>query len=146
MKDFKHEQTINGTFGECWMDDDYMAQAIALEAKLKLETVEVPKNRTLKKGYKVVGITGDGTVKLNKVTSYFTKKVLGNLKAGKATRITLISNLEDPEALGAERVRLNDCVLTELTLANWENGKILEEEMPFQFSDGDLLDEIEEEE
>ncbi len=144
MRDFKHEQVINGSYGELWIDDDYMAEATALEAKLKLETAEVPKNRTLHKGYKVVGITGDGTIKLNKITSYFTKKVLGNLKAGKATRATVISNVDDPEALGAERIRINDCVFTELTLANWENGKILEEEMPFNFTDADLLDEIEE--
>lgn len=144
MKKFEHQQAINGSQGELWIDDDYMAEATALEAKIKLETAEVPKNRTLSKGYKVTAITGEGTIKLNKVTSYFTQKILENIKAGKATRATVISNLDDPEALGAERIRINDCVFTELTLANWENGKILEEEIPFNFSDADLLDAIEE--
>lgn len=144
MQDFKHEQVINGSQGEMWINDDYMAEATALEAKVKLETAEVKKNRTLSKGYKVVGIAGEGTMKLNKVTSYCTKMILENLKAGKATRATVISNLDDPEALGAERIKINDCVFTELTLVNWENGKILEEDIPFQFSDADLLDEIEE--
>ncbi len=144
MRDFKQQQVINGSQGELWIDDDYMAETTALEAKMKLETAEVPKNRTLYKGYKVTAITGEGTIKLNKITSYFTQKILGNIKAGKATRATIISNLDDPEALGAERIRLNDCVFTELTLANWENGKILEEEIPFNFTDADLLDAIEE--
>lgn len=144
MRDFKHQQVINGSQGELWIDDDYMSETLALEAKMKLETAEVQKNRTLKKGYKVTAITGEGTIKLNKVTSYFIQKILDNIKAGKATRATIISNLDDPEALGAERIRLNDCVFTELTLANWENGKILEEEIPFNFSDADLLDAIEE--
>lgn len=142
MLDFKHEQNINGTFGEAWIDNEYMAETLALEAKMKLETAEVPKNRTLEKGYKVVGKTGEGTVKFNKVTSYMLKKISDNLKAGKATRATIISNLEDPEAIGAERIQLNDCVFTELTLVNWENGKILEEEIPFNFSGYEILESI----
>lgn len=142
MLDFKYEENINGTFGEMWIDNDYMAETLALEAKMKLETAEVPKNRTLEKGYKVVGKTGEGTVKLNKVTSYMLKKISDNLKAGKATRATIISNLEDPEAIGAERIQLNDCVFTELTLVNWENGKILEEEIPFSFSGYEILESI----
>ena len=109
---------------------------------MKLETAEVPKNRTLEKGYKVVGKTGEGTVKFNKVTSYMLKKISDNLKVGKATRATIISNLEDPEAIGAERIQLNDCVFTELTLVNWENGKILEEEIPFNFSGYEILESI----
>lgn len=98
--------------------------------------------RTLKKGYKVTGISGSGTLKLNKVTSYFLKKVGDNLKKGKATRMTIITNLEDPEAFGAERIQLNDCIMTELTLADWEAGKLLEESIPFNFSDFEVLESI----
>lgn len=125
-----------------WADNDYMAEAIGLEAKLKLDTSEVKMCRTLKKGYKVTGISGSGTLKLNKVTSYFLKKVGDNLKKGKATRMTIITNLEDPEAFGAERIQLNDCIMTELTLADWEAGKLLEESIPFNFSDFEVLESI----
>ncbi len=125
------------------MDNDYMAEATGLEAKIKLDTSEVNMTRTLSKGYKVTGISGDGTLKLNKVTSYFLRKVADNLKSGKATRMTIITNLEDPEAFGAERISLNDCVLTELTLADWEAGKLLEESIPFSFSDFEILESIE---
>ena len=97
---------------------------------------------TLEKGYKITGISGSGTLKLNKVTSYFLKKVSENLKKGKATRMTIITNLEDPEAFGAERIRLDDCVITELTIADWEAGKLLEESIPFNFSGFEVLDTI----
>ena len=91
MNSYTPDRVINGTFGEVWVDNDYMAEAIALEAKMKLDTSEVNMTRTLRKGYKVTGISGSGTLKLNKVTSYFIKKISDNLKAGKATRATIIT-------------------------------------------------------
>ena len=106
---------------------------------MKLDTTEVKRTGTLEKGYKVTGISGTGTLKLNKVTSYFIKKISENLKKGKATRATIITNLEDPEASGAERI---NCVFTELTLADWEAGKLLEESIPFNFSSFEVLNTI----
>ena len=69
-----------------------MAETTALQAKMKLNTNEVKRTGTLEKGYKITGISGSGTLKLNKVTSYFLKKVSENLKKGKATRMTIITN------------------------------------------------------
>lgn len=142
MQDFLHEQVINGTFGEVWVDNDYMAEATALQATIKLDTKEVAKTRTLKKGYKVTGITGSGTLKMNKVSSYFLKKMSDSLKQGKSVRATIISNVEDPEALGAERVKLNDCLFTELDVINWEANTLGEESIPFSFSDWEVLESI----
>ena len=119
-----------------------MAEVTALQAKMKLDTSEVKRTGTLEKGYKITGISGSGTLKLNKVTSYFLNKVSKDLKKGKATRMTIITNLEDPEAFGAERVRIDDCVITELTIADWEAGKLLEESIPFNFSGFEVLDSI----
>ena len=97
-----------------------MAETTALEATVKLDTTEVTRTGTLEKGYKVTGITCSGTLKLNKVTSYMLKKIGDNLKKGKATRATIISNIEDPEAFGAERIRLDDVVFLK---SNWQTGK-----------------------
>lgn len=143
MNNYTPDRVINGSFGEVWCDNDYMAEVIGLEAKLKLDTADVQMTGTLKKGTKVIGVSGSGILKLNKVTSYFIKKVGDNIKAGKATRATIVTNLEDPEAFGAERIALSDCVLTELTLADWESGKLCEESIPFTFSDFDVLEAIE---
>lgn len=143
MNNYTPERVINGTFGEVWVDNDYMAEVTGLEAKIKLDTSDVNMTRTLKKGTKVTGISGSGTLKMNKVSSYFIRKIAENLKAGKATRATIITKLDDPEAFGAERIALNDCVFTELTLADWEAGKLGEESIPFNFSDFDILESIE---
>lgn len=142
MNSYTPDRVINGTFGEVWCDNDYMAEVTGLEAKLKLDTADVQMTRTLKKGTKVIGMSGSGTLKLNKVTSYFLNKVSENIKAGRATRVTIITKLEDPEAFGAERIVLNDCVITELTLADWESGKLGEESIPFTFGDFEILESI----
>ena len=125
------------------MDDDYMAEAVSLNAKVSLEKQEVNQTGTLAKGYKVTGVDGKGTLKLNKVTSYFIKKLSDNLKAGKTTVCKIMSNLADPDAFGAERVMLSNCVFDELTLIDWEAKKLGEESIPFTFSDWEVLDAIE---
>lgn len=136
------KRVINGTFGELWVDNDYMAETKGLEAKVSIDTSEVLQCGTLRKGYKATGVSGSGTITLNKVSSYFTKKISEKLKKGETLRATIISNLEDPESYGAERVKISDCVFTELTLANWAAGTLGEESIPFNFSDWDLLDTI----
>lgn len=136
------KRVINGTFGELWIDNDYMAEVKGVEAKASLDTTEVLQCGTLKKGYKVTGISGSGTVTLNKVSSYFLTKISEKLKNGEALRATIITNLADPEAFGAERVKMTDCVFTEVTLANWQAGSLGEEAVPFNFTDWEVLEAI----
>lgn len=142
MKSYTPEKVINGTFGEVRVDDDYMAEVTALEAKVSLDKTEVNQVGTLAKGYKITGIDGKGTLKLNKVSSYFIKKLSDNTKAGKTTTCTIISKLNDPDSFGAERIQLNGCTFDELTLANWEAKKLGEESIAFSFTSWEVLDTI----
>ena len=142
MDSYLPENFINGTYGEVWVDGDYMAEVIGLEAKVSLEKTDVNQVGTLAKGYKVTGIDCKGTLKMNKVSSYFIKKLSNNLKKGKTVSVTIISKLADPDAFGAERVELLGCTFDELTLANWEAKKLGEESIAFTFTDWNLLDVI----
>ena len=142
MKQYEANRVINGTFGEVWLDSDYMAEATALEAKVTLEKQEVSQTGTLAKGYKITGVEGKGTLKMNHVSSYFIQKLSDNLKQGKTTTATIISNLDDPDAFGAERIQLNGCVFDELTLINWEAKKLGEESIAFTFTSWEVLDSI----
>ena len=144
MKSYTPERVINGTWGEVWVDDDYMAEVTALEAKVSLEKTEVNQVGTLAKGYKVTGIEGKGTLKMNKVSSYFIRKLSDNIKAGKTTSCTIISKLAAPDLFGAERIQLNGCTFDELTLADWEAKKLGEESIAFSFTGWDVLDCIKE--
>ena len=141
-KSYAPEKVINGTWGEVWIDEDYMAESIGLEAKITLEKTEVNQTRTLTKGYKITGIDCKGTIKLNKVTSYFIKRISENLKNGKTTVCSIISKLEDPDSDAEERILLTGCTFDELTLINWESKKLLEESIPFTFTGWEILGTI----
>lgn len=139
---YSPEKTLNGTFGSLWIDDYYMAEVTGLEAKITLEKTEVNQTGSLEKGYKITGIDCKGTIKLNKVTSYFIQKMSDNLKSGKATICTIISLVADPDSDGQERIKLTGCTFDELTLANWEAKKLGEESIPFSFTGWEVLDTI----
>jgi hypothetical protein len=139
---FSPEKVLNGTFGELWIDDYYLAEVTGLEAKVSLEKTEVNQVRTLAKGYKVTGIDCKGTIKLNKVTSYFVNLLSKNTMKGKQTVCTIISKIDDPDSDGVERVKLTGVTFDELTLANWETKKLGEESIPFTFTGWKVMDSI----
>lgn len=143
MREIKPEQVINGSWGEAWLDGDYLAEIKGLEARIAIEYEDIDRPRRLGKGKKMIGFEGTGTLKLHKVTSRFIKLLSDNLKQGKQTSFTVISKLDDPDALGAERIMLKNVTLEELTLANWEAKTNGEEEIPFSFDDWEPIDLIE---
>lgn len=143
MKGYEDYRVINGTWGELWIDGDYMAEVLGLQAKVTLEKADVKRVRRLGTGKKVTGISGAGTIKMNKVTSYFIQKISENLQKGKTTTATIRSKLADPDAFGSEEVELYGCTFDELTLADWEAGANGEESIPFTFSEWKVVGTIE---
>ena len=139
---FSPEKVINGTFGELWLNDYYLAEVLGLEAKVTIEKTEVNQVRTLAKGYKVTGLDCKGTIKLNKVTSYFVNLLSKNTKKGKQTVCTIISKLSDPDSDGTERIKLAGVTFDEVNLANWEAKKLGEESIPFTFTGWEVMDSI----
>jgi hypothetical protein len=142
MLTYDAKNVINGTYGEIWCDSDYLAEAIGLEAKITLDKSEVNMCRKLSKGYKVTGSDGKGTLKMNKVSSYFIRKLGDAIKAGKTPTSEIITSLKDPDAFGTEKIKLTGVVFDELTLANWEAKKNGEESIPFTFDSFEVLDSI----
>lgn len=143
MDKFRAEQVMNGTWGEIWIDGTYMAEVTAFQAKVALEKTDVNMTRRMAKAQKVTGFSCSGQITMNKVSSYFIKKLSDDMKKGRQTVCTIISKLDDPDALGAERIVIKDAVFDELTLADWAAKTVGEEQMPFTFSDWDLLDTAE---
>ncbi len=141
-KEFKAEQVINGTWGEVWLDDEYLAQATALKAEVTPKKTAVTMVQKLQEGQKITGMEQKGEIKLHKINSTVMKKLSRSLKQGKKLTCTIVSNLKDPDALGAERVALYRCLLDKLILADWEAGKLCEESYGFTFEDWDLLQTI----
>lgn len=71
-----------------------------------------------------------------------TQKITDWVKAQREAHNRVKAVLPETEAFGGERVRLKDCIFTEIPIADWEAGKLGEESIPFNFSDFDVLDAI----
>ena len=142
MKTIKPERVFNGTWSSVWVDDEEMAEATACNAKATLEKTEVNQTGTLAKGFKVTGIEIKGSLKMNKVSSYFIKKMADNIKAGKTTVSQIRSKMADPDAAGAEDILLTGVTFDELTLIDWEARKLLEEEIPFSATGFEVLETV----
>lgn len=144
MKNYNPSQVLNGTYGEAWLDDEYVAEITGLEAKTSLKKTDVNMVRRLSPGQKVTGVENKGTLKMNHVTSMMKKKVAGAIKAGKTPTFTIISAISDPDAIGGqtERVKLTGVTFDEVSLVDFESGKLGEESYPFTYQDFEFLDTI----
>lgn len=142
MSGYKSSQVISGTFGECWIDSDYVAEVTSLKATLSAKTESVSQCRKLMDGTKVTGIEAKGEIKLNKISSRFINMLANDLKNGIQTEFTIISKLDDPASMGCERIKLIGCTFTEVSLVDWELKKLSEESNAFTFTDFETLDVI----
>ncbi len=127
-KEFRAEQVINGTFGEMWIDGEYLANVTALKAEVTLKKTPISMVQRLMEG--------------QKINSFFIKKMNECFRRGKMMTCTIISNVKDPDALGGERIALYNCLFDKMTLADWEAGKMGEESYSFTFEDWEILDKI----
>ncbi len=133
-------QAMLGTFGEAWLDDEYMAETNKLRAEVNISYDDVRMARKLMVGKKMTGLEGSGEIQFVKVSTYTAKKISDKIKAGQTPSFKIISKLKDPDAIGAERVVLYGCKFEKTTLADWEHGNIGSESYSFTFEDWELLD------
>ena len=144
MKGMESKQVMNGSQGELWIDGDYMSQVTEFKAEVTIDKTEIKMVKKLQKQYKMIGLTCKGSLKMNHISSYMLDKMSENIKAGKQTICTIVSNLDDPDSIGAERIVIKDAVFDSLILADWAAGKMGEESYNFTFSDWDILDTADE--
>ena len=144
MKGMESKQVMNGSQGELWIDGDYMSQVTEFKAEVTIDKTEIKMVKKLQKQYKMIGLTCKGSLKMNHISSYMLDKMSENVKAGKQTICTIVSNLDDPDSIGAERIVIKDAVFDSLILADWAAGKMGEESYNFTFSDWDILDTADE--
>lgn len=142
MGNLKGQNVLNGTFVEIWLDDEVVAEATALQAKVEFQTEDLKFAGDLFQHRKVVGYKGSGSLSMHKVSTRFQKAVSDTMKTGKERYYTLIYKLDDPAVDGQERVVLKDVAFDDLTIIDLEVGTTMKLEVPFSFSDYDFLDSI----
>ena len=143
MDNFNASQVMSGTQGEIWIDGKYMAEVTAFKAEIKLIKEEVNQVKKMFKQYKVTGCEGTGNVKMNHVSSYFMNLLAENIKKARQTAVTSVVKLDDPDAVGAERISITDATFDKLTLMDWEAKKLTSDDYDFTFTEFDILDTAE---
>lgn len=136
------KRICNGTFGECWLDGDYVGETKKAQAKIEFNKESVKQCGTWAEDTKTTGYKGTGSLTLFKVSSRMAIKIADMVKNKKDVRFTIISKLADPDAYGAERIALYGVSFDDLTLFDWEAGTVGESEHPFTFTSYEYLDTI----
>lgn len=137
-------RTINGSYGECLHEGQWLTNIYKMEATIEFDKSDIKKSGSRWTGKKVVGVSGSGTISGYKITSALIEAASSICDDKKGEyRTELISKLDDPEAWGAERIRLKDVSFDSIPLVGWEAGSVVEEEWPFTFEGFELLDQIE---
>lgn len=142
MQGYEPDNVISGTWGEVWLDDHYMAETTAFKLEISAKYTSIARCRKLMDGQKLTGIEAKGEVKFHKVSSFTAKRISDALKRGKSPKFKIISKLDDPDALGMERVVAYGCKFDKTILADWEAGKVVEEAYSFTCEDWDFIDTI----
>lgn len=139
MQDYKGNQVINGTYGEVWVNSNYLAEVVSLKATVTLDKTEIKKIKKLAKTYKTMSMTCKGSIKLHKVDSYFLKEMSEEIKQGKQPVFTIESKVHDPDSKGEERIVIHDATFDTLNLIDWEAGKVGEDSYNFTFSEWTIM-------
>lgn len=136
------KRIFNGTFGECWLDSDYVGETKKAQGKIEFNKESVKQCGMWAEDNKITGYKGTGSLTLFKVSSRMALKIAEMIRDKKDVRFTIISKLADPDAYGAERIALYGVSFDDLTLFDWEAGTVGESEHPFTFTSYEYLDTV----
>ncbi len=138
------KRIINGTFGTMYLDGEEVSEVTGLKATIGLNFQNVAICGVLDGGDKLTGTTKNGNITMHKVNSRMAKKIADNIKNGIVPDFTIVSKLEDPDSLGAERIALYGVKFTEHTLIDWTAGQLGSINQAFKYGDFEYLDMIDE--
>lgn len=142
MAKFKSHEIISGTHGTVWVNDEEWINVTKFEAKVTGEFEDINMAGEMGVFKKMLGWTGEGTITVSKINSTISKMLAQNFKKGIVPDIKIVGKLADPQVNGAERIEILDVTFTEFMLLNFELKTKMEEEVPFSFSDYNLIDTI----
>ncbi len=134
MQGLDPSRVILGSFGQIFADGQWQTNLNHLEASVENQKKELNLSGDDWVRHKKGPNKGTGTMSGFKVTSSMIQRGFGKFE--------VITKLDDPEAFGVERIRLQNVMVDKLQLANWTAGEEVTEEIPFTFEGYELLDPI----
>lgn len=136
------KRQINGSYGTLWVDNEPWLDVISFKATVGVDYEDVPMAGELGSYRKQIGWNGAVNMTIKKVNSRVTAKMAKSVKEGKAPRMKFVGKLADPDAYGTERVALYDVTLDTFTLIEFEQKKLMGQEISGAFSGYETIDLI----
>lgn len=133
---------LSGSNGNVWLNGKLLAEVKSIEAKITGSFEEVSFVGDYATYNVYTGWTGEGTLVLQKIDSAVLAMMKDAFKTGIMPATKIITQLKDNDTGKSERASISDIVITEAMLAKFENKALCEEEIPFKFSDYDVLETI----
>lgn len=135
------KRIINGTYTQVWVDGQLIAECSACQAKVSKSKSTVNLCGQFMEDTKAVSGAGSGSLTMYKVDSGAIDQER-DLQQGVDRRFTIITNVADPDALGAERIAYYNVSFDDVTLADHRAATLGTVTRPFTFSRYELLDLI----
>jgi CheY-specific phosphatase CheX len=107
-----------------YWDGEPVYEVSSFEAKIKIDREDLSFAGKMGKDSKMTGYSGEWSMKIKKVFSRGQAKLAKAIREGNDVRSQFVGKLNDPDAYGSERLVLQDCWFSELSLMNFENDVI----------------------
>lgn len=141
---FDHKWTFNGTFGELWIDSEYIAETESIKAEVSINYADIRKPRDLATYKKQLSMEGSGSLTMYKINSRQLARAYTTEKSGHQVESQLIVKISDPDAIGMERVVLKNVNFENVPLTGFERAAETKQEISFTFAKWEPLDMVEE--
>lgn len=139
---YETRRVINGTYGSIWVDSEKVNECYGLKATVEIKREQVKVCGDLWEHNKMVGASGKGSIKMNRVSTRFIRTIFDIIETGCDAVFEIQSMLEDPDAKSRETVVLKNVTFDELSMQDWEAGTPGTYEVPFSFAGFEYLDSI----
>lgn len=134
---YRGRRRWNGSHGKVWWDNELLFEIQKYECKVTANREDVLIGNSVDS--KIVSLKGEGTITIKSVVNRNINAYLEAWKSGKDPRATLVALVEDPDAVDGqkERCSVDNVWFNELSIMNFEKGKVVEKEFPFGFTPED---------
>lgn len=133
---------VNGTYGNVWVNGELWAEVDKFEAKVTVNYEDVNFAGDGATYKKATGWAGEGSMTIKKIYSRVQRAMAENVRKGIYPRFEIVGKVADPDALGAERAAVHDVTINEFMLLQFDQKTLGSEEVPFAFSDYEMIDTI----
>lgn len=149
MTFFRENDAISGKQAKAFATIDGRVEELfyakSLESTIEKNKVDVPVLGKTNTPQRSAGWSGSGTMTVYYMTGFFRQLMLRYVKTGQDFHFDLQVINEDPDSnVGKQTAVLRNCNLDSIVAAQFDatSDDMLEEEMPFTFTDVDYLDQF----